>query len=251
MKNMKFRLWCFIMILPCLVIAQNNEQEPVKLINIGLEYGFQIPGGDFEDRFGTSSTLGTKIEYLTPNNISFAAQYSFFFGRNVKEDPILSLRDADSLFIGNNLSQANIFLRQRGFYVGASVGKLFPISQRNKKSGIKIDLGVGLLQHKIRIQDDPESFVPIVGGEYKKGYDRLTNGLSLRQFIGYQHHSLNRLINLYAGIELTQGFTQSRRSFDFDLGKADETKRFDFLTGIKVGWIVAIYAGDTGEDIYY
>lgn len=216
-----------------------------------MEYGYQLPGGDLQDRFGTSTSLGGKLELLLKNNWAFSVDGYFSFGRIVKEDPLTPLRDSDNVLIGTNFSQASILLRQRGFYLGASVGRLFSISKKNKRSGIKIELGVGLLQHKIRIQDDPESFVPILSGDYKKGYDRLTNGLALRQFIGYQYHSRNRLINCYAGFEFTEAFTQNRRSYNFDTMAADETKRLDILTGFKIGWILPFYIGETAEDIYY
>jgi hypothetical protein len=248
---MKYRILSVMMFISLCTFGQRADVETPSLINIGLEYGYQIPGGDLVDRFDNSSALGVKFEYLFPNNLSISGHYSFFFGRNVKEDPLLSLRNSDSLLIGNNFSQANIFLRQRGFYFGGALGKLFPVSKSNPRSGIKIELGLGLLQHKIRIQEDPESFVPVVGGDYKKGYDRLTNGLALRQFIGYQYHSLNQLVNFYAGLEFSQGFTQNRRSYNYDLGGPDETKRLDLITSIKFGWMITIYSGDTGEEIYY
>jgi len=248
---MKNTLLTLLLILPICLFAQMNRDNNVDVLNLGMEYGFHTPGGDLKDRFGGGSMLGGKLEYLLKNNWAFSVDGSFFFGRVVKEDPIDALRDSDSLFIGNNFSQANIFLRQRGFYVGASVGKLFPVLKKNKRSGIKVDFGIGLFQHKIRIQDDPESFVPILSGDYKKGYDRLSNGLALKQFIGYQHLAKNRLINCYAGFEFTEAFTQSRRSYNFDTRSADESKRVDILTGFKVGWILPFYIGETAEEIYY
>lgn len=248
---MRYIILSALLYLPLLVLGQQDRINDTDVLNLGFDYSFQVPGADLKDRFGSSTGLGGKLEYLFKNNLSLSVDGSFIFGRRVKEDPINSLRDSDSLFIGNNFSQANIFLRQRGFYMGFSVGKLFPILKNNKRSGIKVDLGVGLFQHKIRIQDDPESFVPIVAGEYKKGFDRLSNGLSLRQFIGYQHLANNRLINFYAGFEFIEAFTQNRRSINYDTMMVDETERFDLLTSFKIGWILPFYIGDKGEEIYY
>lgn len=248
---MKNALFCLLLIVPVLAFGQLERNNDVGILNIGMDYGFQTPGADLKDRFGWGSILGGEVEYLSKSNWAFSADISFFFGRRVNEDPLEFLKGVDGLLIGNNFSQASIFLRQRGFYFGGSIGKLIPVSKRNKKSGIKIDLGLGLLQHKIRIQDDPESFVPILSGDYKKGYDRLTNGLAFRQFIGYQLLSKNRLINCYAGFEITEAFTQSRRSYNFDTRAADDTKRFDLMTTFKMGWILPFYIGETGDDIYY
>jgi len=249
MKNICLVLFLLI---PVLMTAQAERKNTANVLNLGMEYGTQIPGGDLDARFGRNGSIGGKFEFIFKSNWTLSIDGSFIFGRNVKEDPIAGLRDSDSLFIGANFIQASIFLRQRGFYMGTSVGKLIPINpKKNNRSGIKIDLGIGLLQHKIRIQDDPESFVPILTGDYKKGFDRLTNGLALRQFIGYEHLAKNRLINFYAGFEFTQSFTQNRRSFNFDTRSVDNEKRVDLLSGIKVGWILPFYVGETAEEIFY
>ena len=112
-------------------------------------------------------------------------------------------------------------------------------------------MGVGIFQHKIRVQEDPNSFVPIIAGEYKKGWDRLSNGLALRQFVGYQHLSLNGLVNFYAGFEFMQAFTQNRRVQDFKLMTKLDEKRFDLMYGIKVGWTLPFTVGVNANQIYY
>ncbi len=249
MKNV---FLCFLLMsLPILTIGQIERSNEVPVLNVGFEYGFQTTGADLKDRFGSSTGLGIKMEYLLESNWSISLEGFFIFGRVVKEDPLFALRDIDSLIIGNNGSQSQFALRERGFYFGGSIGRLFPILKKNKRSGIKVELGVGLLQHKIRIQDDPESFVPILAGEYKKGFDRLSNGLAIKQFIGYHHMSRNRLINCYAGFEFTEAFTRSRRSYNYDTMSADESNRFDVLAGFKVGWILPFFLGEKGDEIYY
>ena len=52
--------------------------------------------------------------------------------------------------------------------------------------------------------------------EYKKGYDRLTNGPAITEGISYLHCGSKRLINFSLGLECTQGFTQNRRDYNFD-----------------------------------
>jgi hypothetical protein len=74
-----------------------------------------------------------------------------------------------------------------------------------------------------------------------KGYDRLTNGLSLNQFIGYYHLSNNRLINFYIGAQGTEGITQSRREWNLDTQTHDTAKRLDMLFGLRAGWILNLY----------
>lgn len=232
--------------------AQSGEirnEYPVFLFNISL--GYHFPVGDLSDRYGGSSSVGIATEFITKtSNWIFGFDGSFSFGNNVKEDPISTLRTSDGFIYGNSKAFADIVLKERGWYVGGHIGKLWTLSERNTRNGIRTTFGVGLMQHKIRIQDDPNNFVNGLDQTYKKGYDRLTNGLALRQFIGYQYMATNRQINFYAGFEFTQGFTQNRRSFNYDTQEADTKSRFDGRVGIRLGWTLPIYTGD-GEDTFY
>jgi hypothetical protein len=131
-----------------------------------------------------------------------------------------------------------------------AVGKIFPLGKENRRSGILMRLGGGLLQHRIRIQKDPARRAPIVEEEYQKGFDRLSNGPYLHQFIGYQYLSTDRGLNFYVGLEGYQAFTQSRRSFDLASQMQDSRNRFDQTWSIKVGWILPFYFG-YGANINY
>jgi hypothetical protein len=68
--------------------------------------------------------------------------------------------------------------------------------------------------------------VPQVQGAYAKGYDRLTNGPAISQYIGWLHLDRKKLVNFNAGIEIIEAFTQNRRDFNFDQMKKDDSKRF-------------------------
>ena len=87
--------------------------------------------------------------------------------------------------------------------------------------------------------------------EMEKGYDRLSTGFSLNQFIGYQYFGKTRLINFFAGIEGIQAFTKNRRGYNYDTQKVDTKERFDSMYGIKVGWIIPFYKKTTQEFYYY
>ena len=135
---------------------------------------------------------------------------------------------------------------------GAHVGKLIPVGFSNPRSGLRLTVSAGLLQHKIRIQDDPLSFVPHLDDDYKKGYDKLSNGLAFTEFVGYQLLSTNKRINFFAGFEFTQGFTMNRRAFDFDTRQQDTANRVDLNVGFRVGWVLPFYVGQrASEEIYY
>jgi hypothetical protein len=53
------------------------------------------------------------------------------------------------------------------------------------------------------------------------------------------------------GLELTQAFTQSRRSYNFDTRSTDTESRQDFLTGFKIGWTLPLYLGENADEINY
>lgn len=221
-----------------------------KAILLNFGYAPQIPLGDLDDRFGLNFAAEVSADYITENNWLIGVQGLFLFGNNVEEDVLAGLRTEAGDIIGNDRSPADIQLRQRGAYYGLRVGRLIGLFEDNPRSGIRINLGVGLLQHRIRIQDDPFRTVPQLEGEYFKGYDRLTNGLALHQFIGYQVIGKNNGINLTAGFEFFEGFTQNRRSFNFDTREANTDSRLDILAGFRVGFTLPFYLGNA-EDVYY
>ncbi len=242
----------FFLFLSTSLFGQKYENTSATVLLANFTYGSHIPLGDLNDRFGSSNAVGGDLELImAKSNLIFSAEFQMIFGRKVSEDPLSNLRTEDGNIIGNTFSFAAITLRQRGLHAAFNVGKLFPLIKGNPRSGIRATIGLGLLQHKFRIQDDPSSFVPSLDDRYKKGYDNLSNGLSIKEFIGYQHLAKNRLINFYAGFEFIQGFTQNRRSFNFNEMAKIEDKRFDMLMGFRLGWTLPFYVGDNGEEIFY
>ncbi len=235
---------------PPVPALQQEKATPPSALLFHVSYAFQLPGGDLADRFGSSFSLGGGLEYLFPSNWIAGISGQYFFGSEVKTDVLASLRTPEGFIYGNDKSVADIQLRQRGFYAGALLGRLIPLSRTNPRAGLRLTLGGGLLQHRIRIQEDPLSGVPQLAGDYKQGYDRLSDGFSLQQFIGYQLLSPDGLLNFYAGIELTQAFTQNRRPFHFDTREAETDRRTDLLFGLRLGWILPFYLRKANE-IYY
>ncbi|MBK6949614.1 MAG: hypothetical protein IPH16_17425 [Haliscomenobacter sp.] len=216
-----------------------------------VSYGFQIPSGDLSARFGPNVSLGAGIQWMSQkSNWLIGVQGQFLFGQRVEEDVLSTLRTAEGFIIGNDRDPADIQLRERGGYLGIQVGKLFSLDQDNPRSGLRISLGGGSLQHRIQIQKDPVRTVAQLEGDYAKGYDRLTNGPALYQWTGYQVFSKNRQVNFYIGLETIQGFTRGRRDWQFDLQQPYTGARLDLLWGIRAGLTLPIYYGST-EKIWY
>ena len=222
-----------------------------SLLLVNFLYGGHLPGGDLADRFGGNSSTGGMVDFLTKGNLILGLQSNFYFGPNVNTDVLETLRDGEGAIFGDDGGIAELRLRERGLYIGGHVGKIFSISESNKRSGIRVTLGGGFLRHKIRIQDDPQVFVTTLSGDYKKGYDRLTNGLALMEFIGYQYLAKNRRINFLAGFEFSQGFTESRRTFNFDTRSGEPGTRLDLLFGFRIGWTLPLFIGENPDEIRY
>jgi len=228
--------------------AQEEATEsPVLLSSLG--YAYQGPGADLADRFGPNFSLNLQAEWLNKSDWGFRLEGGYLFGNQVKEDVLAGLRTLERNIIGNDRAPADIPLRQRGWFFGAGVSRLLRLGSASR-SGLLLSLSSGLLQHRIRIQDDPVSSVPQLSEELKKGYDRLSNGPYLTELIGYRYLANDRRINFYAGLEFTQAFTQNRRSYDYDLQSRNQTERLDLLFGLRVGWILPFYL-ESSDQIFY
>ena len=234
------------------VHAQSKTNIADTIVNaklLSLGYAFQIPMADMADRFGSNNNFGLSFTFKMAHNFLLGAEANFLFGGNIKEDTILNgLFTSQGFLIGTNGLAESVILFERGYTVWGKFGKLFPVFNSNPNSGLNVMVGAGFLQHKIKIED-PDKAVPQVDGAYSKGYDRLTNGPAISQYIGWLHLDRKKLVNFNAGIELIEGFTQNRRDFNFDQMKKDDSKRLDMMLGFKLSWILPLYG--KGEHRFY
>ncbi len=235
-----------------MLVAQANVRDSTIFIPMfTIHYAFQIPSGDLEKRFGSNSAIGGSFMIKTKKNWLYGAEGSFLFGNNLKEDTILnSITNKDGFIIDGQGIYTNINLSERGFFGSIKGGKIFPFYGPNKNSGIMITGSAGFFEHRIRI-DVTDNTAPQLQGDYKKGYDRLTSGIGISEFIGYIYLGNKRLISFYGGIEFTQAWTKSRRKWDFDRMGPDNSKRHDYLYGIKIGWIIPLYQRASKSGYYY
>lgn len=233
-------------------MAQKNIQDTtIRFFAIGAELGFQQPFGDLQERFGYGGLTGGSFIFKSSKNWTLEGNVGFFFGNRVKEDTILkNLQTNTQIFIGRDGNPVDVFLNERGFVATVRVGKIVPVIGPNPNCGVHLALGGGVMQHRIRIQ--PEfATLPQLEGDYKKGYDRLTNGLCLSQSIGYQHFGNYRFVNFYIGAEIFEGFTQNRRSLNFDTQKRDARERLDILGTLVVRWYFPIYKRHASDYYFY
>lgn len=231
--------------------AQRNVRDSlVYAPHISFSYAHQFPGGDLGERFGPNSNIGLSFNIKDLHNFFYGFEVSYLFSDNVTQPGLLqNLMTTNGEILSNDGEIAEVLVQQRGWLATASGGKLFPLRNTNPNSGILVKGGVGFMAHKIRLETQMHT-VTQLEDEYVKGYDRLTTGLTLTQFVGYYYMSDNRLTNFFVGVEGYQGFTAGRRSYTFDTQTVDNQPRFDLLLGIRAGWCIHIYKR-TWRNFYY
>ena len=238
----KFQLFFSFLFISNFVLAQWQVRDS-SLFNphVTVGYGYSTPSGDLANRFGNNGSIEVGFHIKDKKNWYYGVQFNYLFGNKVHEPNLLSnLLTSRGEILDEQGQIATMFIQERGFNVFLQGGKLFPVIGSNKNSGLLITGGIGLLQHKIRIEHQ-EAKITQLEGDYLKGYDRLTNGLSIHQFVGYYHLSNNRLVNFYMGAQATEGITQSRREWNLDTQTQDNSKRLDMLFGLRAGWILNLY----------
>jgi hypothetical protein len=231
---------------------QSVKDSVISCVGFGFSYAPQMPGGDLANRFGNNSNVGVSFWGKTHKNYWFGLQWNYLFSQNLKETGVLdSIATSDGSVINKEGKYSDVQLYQRGFAVYLTAGKIFSKGLGpNPNCGIMLTGSAGYIQHRIRIIDNG-SLTPPLSGDYLKGYDRLTGGLLLQEFLGYWFMSKNRRINFYGGFECTQGITRSLRSWDYDLMTADTKQRLDLLWGFRVGWNIPIYRRPARDYYYY
>ncbi len=217
---------------------------------IQMSYAAQLPGGNLAQRFGFNSNIGLSAYYKFKNNWLIGASGGFIFGNNIKELGLFdSIATPDGNLIANDGNYAQVKYFERGWDAQVSVGKIFPFSKKNLNSGFIATFSAGYLRHHINIQT-PQDWTPQASGDYLQGYDRLTAGPCITEFLGYIYLSKKMTINFFAGLEFTQAFTKSLR-FDYDLMSQNNNLRYDLLNGIRVGWILPIMKRSAAGQFYY
>lgn len=224
--------------------------EPKQMVLFDITLKQQWPGADLAKRFGRTSSLGLEVSYKSPSNWVFSGGGHFMFGNVVKENGVLdSLKGSTGEIIDENGQFAVVGLDERAMYWGIAIGKIIPLNAINKNSGIFLSVGGGYLQHKIRIYST--NTVPQLTDAYKKGYDRFTFGPSAMQYIGYRFLDPRKRLNFTVGVEVIEGFTKNRRSYNFDTQMADASQRLDILTGLKFTLTVPIHLKKASEEEFF
>lgn len=232
----------FLFVITKIFAQVNVKDSAIKAPMFYINYAYQITDGDINLRFGNNQSLGGGFQYKTKKNWLFGAEYTYIFGGRVKnQDSILSrISTSDGFIISSAGEYAQINFMEAGFNISVKAGKIIPVLSPNPNSGILITLQPGFLQHRIKISN-PNNTAPQLKGDYKKGYDELSNGFSITEFIGYQYMGNKRILSFYAGFEFTQAFTKFRRAYNFNTMSTDDRLKKDFFYSFRFGWMIPLY----------
>lgn len=249
----KIYFFCLIFLL---VHISTSAQVSIKDSAIGLtmiDVGYKglFPGGDFADRFGYTSVAGVHVGYKFASNFYLTTGVDFLFGGKIKEKDILNSITINGYLIDNEGNYTPPRMQESGFAVPLAIGKIFGgILSHNKNSGVYVEAGAQFIQHKIWF-NLPRNRIPTLTKQYQKGYDRLTNGIGATQSVGYRFFANNGFANFVVGLDVSENFTQNRRSINLDTGIGDTKKRLDLLWGIRACWTLPIYKEAASKTYYY
>ena len=183
------------------------RDSSIRMTLLQVSYHGAIPGADMADRFGFSSGIGLEIGYKFSNNFYIIGGLRALFGEEVKERQILAgISNSNGLLVANDGTLADVGLQIRGMMVPISIGKLFPvIPSYNRNSGLYVELGTQFIQHKIHFRVFGNEVSALSDG-YRRGYDRLTNGIGVRESVGFRFFDNKGYVNFSIGVEFSPKF---------------------------------------------
>lgn len=240
---LRFVTFLFLLLSTTSFAQRNVADSAIGVTWLSPQYGFNLTGGDLAKRHGYFNAIGFTAGYKTPKNWFYGFDGNYLFGNDVRLTGLFDhLVDSKGNITDQNGDIADVLVYSRGFHANALIGKLFPVLSPNKNSGFMINLGVGYLLHKVRVETQNQ-VVPQLELEYKKGYDRLTAGLNTSEFIGYSYMANQGFVNFYGGVYFQQGYTYNKRSIFYDQPDTPVSKEMmlDLQYGLRVGWMIPIY----------
>jgi len=204
------------------ILFDENAKPPNGFL-VDFSYGIHLPLADMAENYKYNFSLAGKVQYIFSNNLALGLVGDFQFLDDMKTDIAANLREEEGFIIDEFGQLSDVQLGQRGFFLGASISYLIPVSKKYKRS------------------------------EYRKGYDRMTTGFAMRQYIGYRHLDRNRFLNFFGGFDIMEAFTKNRRGYNFDTQQEDTKNRIDILVGFRIGITlpIYIYTPETQEDVRF
>lgn len=232
---------------------KNYVDTSATMVWAGVNMAGHLPMGYLKEWFKPNLSVGANVLYKSKSNWTLDAAFSYMFGANIRDTSFAFLGDLandDGIVWDGNGMKATLYFEGRYWMFGLGVGKIIPVN-RWKNSGVWLRFGAGYFGHKIRINDYDHQ-VPQLDKNYLKGYDHLSGGFAMTQFVGYLFNQKNRILNFYGGIEFYECWTKPMRNYIFYEGPTAGMKsRFSGLVSLKVGWNIPLYEKKSVTTFYY
>ncbi len=239
-----------LFIFPSAFAQKSISDSTIAFPYIGLNYGFYIPQGNLEERFGNHFQTGLTFGYKTKKNWNYFFSGNFLFGEKVKEFPLLDIATGYAVFVDEYGSLITPEFSERGGVAYLGVSKVFPklfFKAPNPNSGFIFSLAGGYLFHKINMQAAELKFLT---KDFKRGYDRLSGGFGVNARFGYLFNSNDQYLNFMLTLEANLFKTNSLRKYQFDKGEFDEDRN-DVYFGINLTWMLPMYRRAPKSEYYY
>lgn len=253
MMKQLFTLAIFFLFFSTHSSAQLNVKDSaIAMPWVSVQGGFNLTAGDLALRHGYFTHVGAFAGYKTRRNWVYGIDGSYMFGNDIRETGLFShLVDSKGNITDQNGDIATVVVGSRGLHVNLNAGKILPILSPNPNSGLYLSVGAGFLAHKIRVETQ-DHVVPQLELDYRKGYDRLVQGLNISQFVGYAFMSSESFVKFYGGFYIQEGFTFEQRDIYFDQPDVPvpTSSRLDIQYGLRVGWLIPIYTRQP-KDFYF
>ena len=225
-----------------------------RILNFQFHYTYELPQADLSSRFGTIHNAGfgglmkSKTNWLCGFDVSY--QFGIELNENVTQSILINLTNSTGTISNGSGTPGTYYLGMRGLNSFIKGGKLFNLTKNSPNSGIALMGGAGFLTHQISITT-PQNNIPTLTDDLKKGYDRLTMGFALTQFVGYFFQGKNRMTNFYVGVDIIEAFTKSTRGFNYDMMQPDNDRRLDIVIGPRFCWMIPVYLASKNQDEFY
>lgn len=212
-----------------------------KTLIVGINYGYNIPAGDLDDRFGSYFHSGFDFNFQT-GQWFLMLENNFLFGSESKIDVLSNLRTEEGYIIdGENL--LDIGTNLGGLRSVLSIGRLIHLGKEESGWSFTTGLGCGLYRRKIRFTRDGSQLTQL-RNPYLKGYDQLSGGLELQESLGLLYLSTNRMINFHLRFLIMQGFVRDLRKTHYNPNLTVPANQFDLNFGWQLTWILPFYLED-------
>ena len=233
------------------LFSQSFKNDKLNVPALTATYGFCLPMADLSDRYTIFSQAGSSFLMKFKSNITVSLEGLILFSNNYRgESPLRSILNDNGTITNIHGDQTLFTLGMRGMQFQIKGGYIISKYSHNPNSGITLSAGAGFFQSKYWIDQRGQN-TPQIMGEYVKGYDKMSNGFALTQFIGYTYFHNKNFLNVYAGIEFTEAWTKDRRVWDFALNRKNDTKYNEIMTAFKVGFMIPFIRREAEGKYYY